>query len=150
MKIFINTSKGGRIRTGWYLYVLEFIKEDKSVVSRSNLDRMKPVENTTEARLTLMALIEAVSRIKVDEYVDVDINVGNHGIYQAFNNHWYDRWVKREFDDIKNADLWRAYREEVNRHPKCAFRLINPDEFNTYSSWMHFTIRQKEERGKCR
>ena len=150
MKIYINTTKGGKIKRGWYLYVLEYSKEDGKTVSKSNLDRMTPVENTTAARLTLMALTEAVNRIKVDNFVDVEIDVGNTIVYQALVNHWYERWARKEFEDIKNADLWKEYREAVNAHPRCAFTLIEPNSHNEYSSWLEFNIKQKEGKGKCR
>lgn len=149
MKIFIKTSRGGRIKKGYYIYVLEYKTEDGKVISRSNLETMKPVEDTTEARLTLIALTEAVSRIKVDNFVEVDVDVGNPGIYRAFANHWYDRWAAREFEDIKNADLWKAYREEVQQHPRCAFTLTKPGEYNEYSSWLDFNIKRKESE-KCK
>ena len=149
MKIFIKTSRGGRIKKGYYIYVLEYKTEDGKVISRSNLETMRPVEDTTEARLTLMALTEAISRIKVDNFVEVDVDVGNPGIYRAFANHWYDRWAAREFEDIKNADLWKAYREEVQQHSRCAFTLTKPGEYNEYSSWLDFNIKRKENE-KCK
>lgn len=150
MKIFIKTSRGGRIKRGYYLYVLECTTENDKKISRSNLETMKAIEDTTEARLTLMALTEAISRIKVDNFVEVDVDVGNAGIYMALANHWYDRWAVREFEDIKNADLWKAYREETQKHPRCAFRLVKPGEYNEYSSWLEFNIKKREEKAKCR
>ncbi len=144
MKIYIKTSRGGRIKKGFYLYVLEAEKEDGTVVSKSNLGTMKPVEDTTEARLALMALTEAIGHIKVDKFVDVDIDVGSRSIFQAFQNGWYKRWAEREFEDIKNADLWKMYREEANKRPRCSFRLTEPGEYNSYSSWLEFNLKKKE------
>ncbi len=61
--------------------------------------------NTTNARMDLMAIKEAISR--VSEASEILIYLSNGYIIDTFNKGWLEGWKKRAYKKVSHADLWK-------------------------------------------
>lgn len=76
-------------------------------------------QNTTNNRMELLAVIEALRAVK--EGWECDVFSDSRYVVDAFNQHWLESWQKKNWrtasgSEVKNVDLWKALLFEVNRH----------------------------------
>jgi ribonuclease HI len=69
--------------------------------------------NTTNNRMELKAVIEALRALK--EPCKVDIYSDSTYVVNGINE-WLNGWVKRNFKKVKNKDLWMEYLEVSKPH----------------------------------
>jgi len=65
-------------------------------------------KRTTNNRMELMAVIEALKKIK-DKSLPVEIYSDSKYVVDAINKSWIDKWKKESFAKTKNPDLWREF-----------------------------------------
>ncbi len=75
--------------------------------------------NTTNNRMEMTAVIEAVSRLK--EPCKIDLYSDSAYVVNAFLQNWADNWIKNNWKTadkkpVKNEDLWRKLLELVEKH----------------------------------
>lgn len=70
-------------------------------------------ENTTNNRMELLAIIEALKALK--EPCDIVLYTDSNLMVQSINE-WLDGWVKKNFKGKKNIDLWQSYIEVSKMH----------------------------------
>ena len=63
---------------------------------------------TTNNRMELTAVIEAIKAIKVKNVV-LNIYSDSSYVVDAISKGWLLNWVKKDFKDKKNKDLWLEY-----------------------------------------
>ena len=63
---------------------------------------------TTNNRMELMAVIEAIKCLKVKN-VQLDIYSDSSYVVNSISKGWLDNWVKTNFKDKANVDLWKEF-----------------------------------------
>ena len=86
---------------------------------------------TTNNRMELTAVLEGLRTLQRPTALTVVTD--SSYIEQAFNKNWIASWKKRGWkragkngkpEELKNADLWKAIDQEVNRHNKVRWRRV--------------------------
>jgi ribonuclease HI len=71
--------------------------------------------HTTNNRMELMAVVAALQLLKRDK-LDITIYTDSAYIVNSVEKKWVFGWVKKNFKDKKNEDLWRLFLEEYKKH----------------------------------
>jgi ribonuclease HI len=73
---------------------------------------------TTNNRMELLAVIEAIKKIKILN-MQVQVFTDSKYVVDSVEKGWLKNWLKIGFKNKKNADLWREYvRVSQNHHIK--------------------------------
>ncbi len=65
-------------------------------------------KRTTNNRMELMAVIEALKKIK-NKTLPVEIYSDSKYVVDAINKSWLNKWKKEYFAKTKNPDLWKEF-----------------------------------------
>ncbi len=65
-------------------------------------------KRTTNNRMELMAVIEALKKIK-NKSLPVEIYTDSKYVVDAINNGWLQKWKNQNFIKTKNPDLWKEF-----------------------------------------
>jgi ribonuclease HI len=90
---------------GGYCAILKY-KDSEKIVSGSE-------ESTTNNRMELLAVIKGLEALK--EPCSVEVYSDSSYVVNAINS-WLSGWIKKDFKNIKNPDLWREYIEVSLKH----------------------------------
>lgn len=71
---------------------------------------------TTNNRMELLAVIEALEKIKKDG-VKITVFTDSRYVSDAVNKKWIDGWIKRKWKNVKNTDLWKRFIVAFNKTP---------------------------------
>ncbi|QOR01116.1 MULTISPECIES: ribonuclease HI [unclassified Campylobacter] len=106
---------------GGWAYVLIYKNHQK--------EQSGACENTTNNRMELMAIIEALKALK--EPCEVKLYTDSNLMVQSINE-WLEGWVKKDFKGKKNTDLWKEYLKVAKDHKITAFwiKAHNGHELN--------------------
>ena len=63
---------------------------------------------TTNNRMELMAVIEALKKIK-NKDLPIEIYTDSKYVIDAINQKWINRWKAKGYAKVKNPDLWREF-----------------------------------------
>ena len=119
MKVTIYTdgsARGNPNGPGGYGCVLLYTDSKGSIHRR---DRSCGYKKTTNNRMELMAAIAGLEALirpcQVDLYSD------SQYLVRAFNDHWIDSWVKKNWmrgknEPVKNQDLWKRLLQAMEPH----------------------------------
>ncbi|MDT0649456.1 ribonuclease HI [Autumnicola edwardsiae] len=75
----------------------------------------KGYKHTTNNRMELLAVIEALRKLKRPG-VDVLIFTDSKYVVDSVEKKWVLGWEKKNFKERKNADLWREFLAEYRKH----------------------------------
>ena len=68
---------------------------------------------TTNNRMELMAIIEAIKYIKLLEKIDDNTSVNIYSdskyVIDSINKNWLNNWILKNFKNVKNVDLWKEF-----------------------------------------
>lgn len=87
---------------------------------------------TTNNRMELMAVIAALQALKKPG-VDIVIYSDSSYVVNAVEKKWLNNWLRINFKDKKNADLWRLYAELAKAH-KIKFVWVKGHADNPYNN----------------
>jgi ribonuclease HI len=79
------------------------------------------IPHTTSNRMELTAVIKALQELK--DPCEVIIYSDSLYVVNAFRKNWIETWIKKQFRNIKNSDLWISLLGETRRH-KVTFQWI--------------------------
>lgn len=65
---------------------------------------------TTNNRMELMSVIEAIKRIK-HENAQLDIYSDSSYVVDSISKGWVDNWARTNYKGKKNSDLWKEFQE---------------------------------------
>jgi ribonuclease HI len=82
----------------------------------------KGFKHTTNNRMELLAVIEALKKLKKPG-VSAIVFTDSKYVADAVNKKWVFGWEKKNFKDRKNADLWIEFLKEIRKH-NVSFRWI--------------------------
>ena len=149
VNIHIATSipkSSNRRQAGEYIYVLE-AETEKGIYTKDSAG-FEP--DTTKNRLTLIALNEALGRLKAGE--DARIYTENTYVRHPIEEGWIYRWKadgfqrsqvkagKKYFIRLENADLW-----EKLFHTLQEYQITWADEPGSYHSWMKEELKRRRK-----
>ncbi|OQX73991.1 MAG: ribonuclease HI [Campylobacteraceae bacterium 4484_4] len=103
--LFSDGSSLGNPGPGGYCAILKY-KQNEKIISGSEPE-------TTNNRMELKAVIEGLKQLK--EPCHVTITSDSSYVVKAINE-WLKNWVKKDFKNVKNPDLWREYLEVARPH----------------------------------
>ncbi|MGZ3866792.1 MAG: ribonuclease HI [Bacteroidia bacterium] len=82
-------------------------------------DRRKEISEgfklTTNNRMELLAVIVALEHLK-KEKSHVTVFSDSKYVVDAFEKHWMDGWIKKNFKNVKNTDLWLRLLKVYKKH----------------------------------
>lgn len=70
---------------------------------------------TTNNRMELLGVITALEMLKVPNSI-VTIYTDSKYVADAINQHWIQGWVKKQFKNVKNPDLWMRFLRIYPKH----------------------------------
>ncbi len=103
--LFSDGSSLGNPGPGGYCAILKY-KENEKIVSGGEPE-------TTNNRMELKAVIEGLKLLK--EPCHVIITSDSSYVVKAINE-WLKNWIRKDFKNVKNPDLWREYLEVARPH----------------------------------
>ncbi|MCK9480862.1 MAG: ribonuclease HI [Bacteroidia bacterium] len=124
-KLIVYTDGAARGNPGPGGYGAVLIYGDKQ------LEISEGFRNTTNNRMELMAVIEALKKLK---RINMDIAVYTDSKYvcDAVNKGWLKSWIKTGFKDKKNVDLWKQFLELAQLH-HISFHWVKGHDGNVYN-----------------
>ncbi|MEO9474949.1 MAG: ribonuclease HI [Cyclobacteriaceae bacterium] len=114
IKIFTDGAAKGNPGPGGYGAILDFQGKRKEL--------SEGFRKTTNNRMELLAVIRALESIKKPGW-DVLVYSDSKYVVDAVEKRWLDGWVKKNFKDKKNVDLWKKYLEVAKKH-KVKFQWV--------------------------
>lgn len=90
---------------GGYCGILVYGKHEKIVRGG--------IPNTTNNRMELMAAIESIKTLK--EPCEVTLVSDSTYVLKGISD-WITNWVKKNFRDVKNPELWKEYLQVSKNH----------------------------------
>jgi ribonuclease HI len=69
--------------------------------------------HTTNNRMELLAVIEGLKALK--EACEVEVVSDSSYVVKGINE-WLEGWIKKDFNKVKNPDLWREYMNIAKEH----------------------------------
>lgn len=107
IKIYTDGAAKGNPGPGGYGVVMEFGDKRKEISEGFRL--------TTNNRMELLAVIVGLEAIKKPGW-DVLVTSDSKYVVDAVTKGWLDGWVKKNFKDKKNPDLWKRYLLAAKNH----------------------------------
>lgn len=103
--LFSDGSSLGNPGEGGYCAILRY-KENEKVIRGGEKD-------TTNNKMELKAVIEGLRAIK--EPCEIEIVSDSSYVVKGINE-WLQNWIKKDFNKVKNPDLWKEYITVSNMH----------------------------------
>ena len=114
--IYTDGACSGNPGKGGYGIVMEWVgKPYKKEFS-------KGFRKTTNNRMELLAVIEALEKLKSDN-LEVLVFSDSKYVVDAIDKKWVFNWEKKGFKDKKNIDLWKRFLKVYRKH-KIRFKWI--------------------------
>ena len=94
---------------------------------------------TTNNRMELTAVIEAIKYVKTDQHIDIysDSQYVVKGITE-----WVDSWVKKNWKKVKNVDLWREL-HSLNSEYDISWNWVKAHSTNEYNNRVDLIARER-------
>ncbi len=105
IEIFTDGSSLGNPGAGGWCAILRYKNREKV------LSAGEPY--TTNNRMELLAVIEALKALK--EPCEIDLYSDSSYVLNGISK-WLENWIKKNFKNVKNEDLWREFIEVSKNH----------------------------------
>lgn len=105
ISLFSDGSALGNPGFGGYCAILRY-KDNEKIISGAKMD-------ATNNQMELLAVIEGLNALK--EACEVHIVSDSSYVVRGINE-WLENWVKKNFQKVKNPDLWKRYLEVSKTH----------------------------------
>lgn len=110
IKIYTDGSCLNNPGFGGWAYILRYKEHEKIGFGAK--------ENTTNNQMELLAIIEALKILK--EPCEIKLYTDSNLMVRSINE-WLETWVKKDFKNKKNVDLWKEYLKFSKDHKIRAF-----------------------------
>lgn len=132
VNIYIATDIRGaaRVKHAKGMYILECFVQDKPYTKEGRMC----MDDATDNALTLTLLAKAVSRMQKRSVIRIFTRNGH--ILSTIKNEWNTGWQNNGWKNakgqpVKNAELWQAVTEELDKHIYTV-----TDEKHSYENWL--------------
>lgn len=78
------------------------------------LELTEGFRKTTNNRMELLGVIKGLEAL--NRPCDVIVTSDSKYVIDAFNQHWVDGWIKKNFKGVKNPDLWKRLLSAKEKH----------------------------------
>lgn len=96
---------------GGYGTILQFV-DTNGVLHEKELSA--GYRKTTNNRMEIMAVIAGLEAL--NRNCDVKVYSDSQYVVNTFNEHWIDGWIKKNFKNVKNVDLWQRMLKAKEPH----------------------------------
>ncbi len=103
--LYCDGSSLGNPGYGGYCAILKY-NDRKKVISGAQ-------EKATNNQMELLAAIKGLEALK--EPCEVELVSDSNYVVKA-NNEWLEGWIKKDFKNVKNIDLWKRYIKAASPH----------------------------------
>ncbi len=100
IEIFTDGSSLGNPGPGGWCAILRY-KEKEKILKGGE-------KHTTNNKMELKAVIEAIKALK--EPCEIDLYADSTYVLKGISE-WLENWVKKDFKNVKNPELWREFLE---------------------------------------
>lgn len=107
--IYTDGAASGNPGPGGYGIVMEWVGKPY------RKEFSKGFEHTTNNRMELLAVIDALKKLKKPN-LTIEVYTDSKYVADTVQKKWLDRWQRTGFKDKKNVDLWKAYLEVSKGH----------------------------------
>lgn len=107
VEIYTDGAAQGNPGKGGFGTILTFAGKEKELSEGYRL--------TTNNRMELMAVIKGLEILN-KENLKVKIYSDSKYVVDAVNKKWLNNWIKTDFKNKKNEDLWRRYYKASQKH----------------------------------
>jgi len=105
IEIFTDGSSLGNPGPGGWCAILRY-KEKEKILKGGE-------KHTTNNKMELKAVIEAIKALK--EPCEIDLYADSTYVLKGISE-WLENWVKKDFKNVKNPELWREFLEISKKH----------------------------------
>ena len=105
IEIFTDGSCLGNPGNGGWCAILRYNGHEKILSGNE--------KNTTNNRMELLAVINALEALK--EPCEIELYSDSTYVLKGLNE-WLNNWIKKNFKNVKNVDLWKKYIEVAKPH----------------------------------
>ena len=106
MKKIVLFSEGSAVgSTGGYGTILLYSGKERLLSGKKS--------NTTANRMELLSVIEGLRVLK--EPCDIEIVTSSLYVVKSISE-WLENWIKRDFEKVKNLELWQEYINLAQSH----------------------------------
>jgi len=98
IEIFTDGSSLGNPGSGGWCAILRYKNHQKIISGGEN--------HTTNNRMELKAVIEALKKLK--EPCEIELFSDSTYVLKGINE-WLEGWIKKNFKNVKNVDLWKEF-----------------------------------------
>ncbi len=105
IEIFTDGSSLGNPGPGGWCALLRYKGHEKRLSGGE--------ENTTNNRMELTAVIEALKALK--EPCEIELFADSTYVLKGIDE-WLENWVKKNFKNVKNVDLWKEFINVSKKH----------------------------------
>ena len=105
IEIFTDGSSLGNPGPGGWCALLRYKNHEKIIRGGE--------ENTTNNRMELTAVIEALKALK--EPCEIELFADSIYVLKGIDE-WLENWVKKNFKNVKNVDLWKEFINVSKKH----------------------------------
>ena len=109
--IYSDGSSRGNPGPGGYGTVLHYIDAKGEL---HVLEITKGYKHTTNNRMELMGVISGLEALT--KPCNVTVVSDSKYVTDAFNQHWIDGWLKKNWKNVKNIDLWQRLLTAMEPH----------------------------------
>ncbi len=103
--LYCDGSSLGNPGYGGYCAILKY-KDNKKIISGADKD-------VTNNQMELLAAIKGLESLR--EPCEVELVSDSNYVVKA-NNEWLKNWIKKDFKNVKNIDLWKRYIKAAKPH----------------------------------
>lgn len=119
MKVILYTdgaARGNPEGPGGYGAILEYIDTKGQLHTK---EMSQGYVKTTNNRMELMAVIKGLEAL--NRPCEVDVYSDSQYVINAFNQHWIDSWIRKNWkrgknEPVKNVDLWKRLLKAASPH----------------------------------
>ena len=105
IEIFTDGSCIGNPGSGGWCAILRYKNKEKILKGGD--------KDTTNNRMELLAVINALKILK--EPCEIDLFSDSTYVLKGLNE-WLSSWIKKDFKNVKNVDLWKEYIKVSKKH----------------------------------
>ncbi len=103
--LYCDGSSLGNPGYGGYCSILKY-KNNQKIISGAK-------DNATNNQMELLAAIKGLEAIK--EPCEIELVSDSNYVVKA-NNEWLEGWIKKDFKNVKNVELWKRYVKAAQPH----------------------------------
>jgi ribonuclease HI len=107
IRIYTDGASSGNPGPGGYGIIMQYKGHEKEF--------SQGYRRTTNNRMELLAVIVALEKIKFPN-MKVQVWSDSKYVVDAVEKGWVFSWVKKNFKDKKNSDLWKRFLEVYKKH----------------------------------